>query len=121
MRRTFRPVQKATSESALVSPAGVAIWAAGLELYSAFRAEALPPITAFFHCCSGGKAGSDFPAGVYVCPKQQENSVANTSKIQVRSAIRDNDLMYSPTGLIASIAEPCDSNVRHDRDGPSGW
>src|SRR5208283_1833727 len=96
MRRTLRPVQKATSESALVSPAGVMIRAGGLPLYSAFRAAALLPITAFFHSCKGGKAPSDFPVGVAVWPKQQGSSVASVSAMQLRITIRDSDLMHSP-------------------------
>src|SRR5208283_2240116 len=93
MRRALRPVQNATSESALVPPAGVTIWAGGLELYRALRITTLPLMIAFFHCSRGGKTVLGFPARVDVCPKQQAKAVATTSKIQVRSAIRDHDLM----------------------------
>src|SRR5271157_2417720 len=96
MRRALRPVQNATSESALALPAGVTIWAGGLELYRALRATALPLVIAFFHCSNGGKTGLDFPAGLAVWQKQPGTIVASASKIQVRSAIRDHDLMYSP-------------------------
>src|SRR5271166_2911007 len=121
MRRALRPIQNATSESALFWPAGVTIWAGGLELYRALRPAGFPLTTAFFHCSNGGKTGLDSPAGLALWQKQPGTDVVSASKRQVRSAIRDNDLMYSPTGLIASIAEPCDPNVRRDRDGLSGW
>ena len=53
--RAFRPVQKATSASGVLSPATVITRGAGVLLYIDLSREAFPLMTAAFHWSSGAK------------------------------------------------------------------
>src|SRR5712691_7148799 len=89
IRRALRPVQKATSASALISPPGASIRAAGLALYSALRAAASPLMIAFFHCSRGAKGTLDAPAELEaIWPQETEMIFPTVNRMKMQMTVR---------------------------------